>query len=369
MKDISILIKPASGLCNMDCGYCFYHDEAKNREKESYGLMDIGTLESIIKKSITVSEEKCSILFQGGEPVIRGLDFFKEVIRLEAYYKEYYGKKNYIFHNAIQTNGTLLDEEWVDFLKTNNFLVGISLDGNMFTHDFYRKDKEGNGTFERVLKGISLLKEYGVEFNILTVVNAVTVKKISKIYSFYKEMDFPYLQFIPCINPLNPRDDSGKAEFGISAEKYGHFLKELFDLWYRDLKNGRVMHIQLFEEYIRMLLLQQPGVCGMAGVCTYQHVIEADGMVYPCDFYVLDQYRLGNINLNSFEEINKKREELRFIEESIVVNEKCKKCKYYPLCRGGCKRYRQPEHIFCESFYNFFEYSIKRLEEAAALYR
>ena len=362
MADLSILIKPSSSLCNLKCKYCFYHDEAENRENASYGFMKEDVLEEIIKKAAVYCKGTCTIVFQGGEPTLRGLDFFEEVIRLQKKYKT----EEMMFSNAIQTNGMKLDREWARFFKKNRFLVGISLDGNSFTHDFFRIDSVGEGTFQQVMKGIKILQEESVDYNILTVVTPIVVKKISKIYSFYKEMGFEYLQFIPCLNPIGKEGE--KYEFSLSPNQYGQFLKSLFDLWYQDLEKGKIIHIQLFEEYIKMLYRQPPGLCGMAGFCTAQHVIEADGQVYPCDFYVLDRYKLGNIMESSFEEINEVRNSIHFIEESLVIPEKCKDCKYYPLCRGGCKRYRKDVNILCEGYYQFFEYSIKRLEKAARMY-
>lgn len=260
----------------------------------------------------------------------------------------------------------VLDREWAAFLKEHDFLVGISVDGTEFTHDFFRTDAAGNPTFQRVFESIALLEEYGVEYNILTVVNAMTAKKAPQIYEFYKQKGFSYLQFIPCLNPIG--EEGVKYPFTLTQKAYAQFLKTLFDLWYQDIKKGEVVHIQPFEGYIQLLLRMQPSLCGMSGICACQHVIEADGEVYPCDFYVLDEYKLGNLNAGSLEEINEKRKELRFIEESAAVSEKCRQCKYFPLCRGGCKRHRNPDNYFCEAYYEFFAYVLPRLEEAAAYY-
>ncbi len=359
MRNISVLIKPASGMCNMRCEYCFYHDEAKNRQVESYGLMSEETLERVVEKALAFSDDSCSFTFQGGEPFLRGLSFFRKAIELQ----KKYNVKNLRIFNAIQTNGTCIDDKWAEFLKENHFLVGVSLDGTEFTHDSFRVDAGGEGTFLKVMEGIGKLKEYQVDFNILTVVNAVTAKKIPRIYEFYKQNGFRHLQFIPCLNPLGK--EAERFRYTLSPEAYGHFLKTLFDLWYNDWKRGSVIHIQQFEEYVKMLLLMPPDVCGMSGICSRQHVVEADGGVYPCDFYVLDEYKLGSLNEVSFEEINKKREQIRFIEESVIKGGKCTACKYAAICRGGCRRHRMPDNYFCISYYGFFDYAICRLEEIA----
>lgn len=363
MPDISVLIKPASGMCNMQCKYCFYCDEIKNREVASYGFMTEETLENVIKKALAFSDTSCSFTFQGGEPCLRGVDFFKKAVQMQ----KKYNTKGISVSNAIQTNGISLDREWAGFLKENHFLTGISLDGTSFTHDRFRVDAKGEGTFGRVVEGIGLLKEYGVDFNILTVVNAVTAKKISHIYEFYKQQDYAYLQFIPCLNPLGGEKE--RFPYTLTPNVYGHFLKTLFDLWYNDWKAGRIVHIQQFEEYVKMLLLMPPDVCGMSGVCSCQHAVEADGEVYPCDFYVLDEYKLGNLNEISFEEINERRKEIHFVEDSARMHEDCKNCKYAPICRGGCRRHRNPKNYFCASYYDFFDYTIHRLEEIALWYQ
>lgn len=362
MPDINVLIKPASGMCSLRCSYCFYHDETQNREVASYGMMSEDTLEQVIKKTLSFADTSCTIAYQGGEPTMRGLSFFKKSIE----FQKKYNRKHVVISNAIQTNGMLLDAQWAAFFAEHNFLVGISLDGIPYTHDAFRKDGAGNGTFEKVMAAVRLLEEYHVDFNILTVVHAQTAKKIPQIYQFYRDCGFRYLQFIPCMNPLGRETE--RFPYTLTPKAYGQFLKTLFDLWYQDLKAGRFVHIQLFESYIKMLLLMQPDVCGMTGICSCQHVIEADGEVYPCDFYVLDAYKLGNLNACSFEEIQEKRKELRFIEQSAVAHEDCKACKYMPICRGGCYRYRAPKNYFCTAYYDFFEYTIKRLEEAAGIY-
>jgi len=359
MPNITVLIKPSSSMCQMRCKYCFYHDESLNRETVSYGFMSEETLEQIIKKTIEYSDTACTIAYQGGEPTLRGLEFFQKSIE----FQKKYNTKNVKISNAIQTNGYSLDDAWGSFLKENHFLVGVSLDGIPYTHDTFRVDSKGEGTFERVLRSIELLKKYQVDYNILTVVNALTAKKITQIYRFFREQGFDYLQFIPCLNPLGKEQE--RFPYTLTAKAYSQFLRTLFDLWYNDLVNGHPVHIQQFEEYVQMLLFMPPGVCGMSGVCSMQNVVEADGEVYACDFYVLDEYRLGNLNEVSFDDINEKRKEIHFIEDSMVPHEDCKNCKYFALCRGGCRRHRTPKNCFCTAYYEFFDYAIERLEKIA----
>lgn len=369
MPPISIMMKPASGLCNMNCDYCFYTDEASKRENASYGIMNLTTLEHIIKKTLAFAEENCSILFQGGEPTLAGLDFFKNVIALENKWNV-----NHVnIQNSIQTNGFLIDDTWAEFLHNHNFLVGLSLDGTKEVHDAYRKDSHNCGTFDKVLHTIELFKKYKVEFNILTVVTKHTTLHIKEIYSFYKDMGFEWQQYIPCLDPLNEYD--ANYDYSLSAADYSIFLKDLFDCWYEEAKSGHLRYVRYFIGLMNLLCRRAPGACEMNGVCSRQFVIEADGSVFPCDFYMLDEWLLGNFNHDSIEDIEKKREELHFIEESTHIDSSCKNCKWVYLCRGGCRRDRIPlesglpgKNRHCKSFQEFFEYAYPKLVEIIRLY-
>ncbi|MEG1835303.1 MAG: anaerobic sulfatase maturase [Oscillospiraceae bacterium] len=366
MKTVNLLIKPSSDKCNMRCKYCFYHDISQKHKNQNLGFMTTKTLENIIKKAFCEAKNEVCFTFQGGEPTLIGLDFYENLVKLQKKLND----KNLKIDNRIQTNGFLIDEQWAKFLSKNNFLVGISLDGTKDVHDAFRLDAGEKGTFNKVLKTIELLKKHKVDFNILTVVTSLTARKPEAIYNFYKKNGFKYLQFIPCLNPLGKEDE--KQLFTLSPKRYGDFLCTLFDLWYRDFKAMNYISIGQFDNYIMMLNGQPAVSCGFAGVCSIQNVIEADGSVYPCDFYVLDELKLGNINENSFDEINAKREGLEFIEKSQSHLSECQKCEYFAICRGGCKRYKEPflngeysQNVFCESYKQFFKYALPRMVEIA----
>lgn len=366
MPPIQLLVKPSSGNCNMRCEYCFYYDIAENRKQASYGFMSGETLEQMIKKTLEYAEGECTIAYQGGEPTLCGLDFFKKSLEFEKRYNLH----GVTIHHAIQTNGYRLTEEWAEFLAENHFLAGISLDGSKDTHNAYRKNAGGEDTFFDVLKTVDLFRRHRVEFNILTVVNRRTAMKIRKIYQFYKKNQFDYLQFIPCLDPLGETRNS--REYSLTSELYGQFLKELFDLWYDDLLKGEQPYIRQFENYIAILMGGRPEACDQSGVCNYQYVVEADGEVYPCDFYVLDEYKLGNFNTCQIPEIDKKRHEIGFLEYSLTDHEPCKVCKYYAVCRGGCRRHRTIQgadgsygNVFCEGYQSFFEYALPRMADIA----
>ncbi len=356
MPPISVLMKPASGMCNMSCEYCFYCDETKKRERESYGFMSEETLKNVIRKTILKAEGAAGYAFQGGEPTLRGLDFFEKVI----YYQKKYNKNNVKVSNALQTNGICIDENWCRFLKENQFLVGLSVDGTKETHDSYRHDKNGNGTYDRILRAAERMEEYRVDYNILTVIHHDVAYNIEKIYRDYKKRGWNYQQYIVCMDPLG--ELHGLTPYAIKPEVYGEFLIQLFDLWYADLQKGEQPYIRQFENYISILLGYRAEACDQNGRCGIQNVVEADGSVYPCDFYMMDEYRLGNFNTDTMEQINQKRSSIGFIERSLQLNEKCTVCKYFKICRGGCQRNRdfnessmRYENYFCESYYLFFE--------------
>lgn len=366
MPAIHVMIKPASGLCNMRCKYCFYADEMDKRSQASFGIMSEETLKNVVRETLDFADGECTFAFQGGEPTLAGLDFFRKFLKFE---KEY-NRKNCKVNHALQTNGYIIDEEWAEFFAENHFLVGLSVDGVKATHDAYRIDAQGKDTYLRVLHAAQLLKDAGVEFNILTVVNSKTAPKIRRIYESYKKQGFDWQQYIACLDPLG--EAQGQKEYSLTPKAYGQFLIDLFCLWELDLKQGKQPYIRQFENYIAILLGQQPEACEQRGVCSIQNVVEADGSVYPCDFYMLDEYRLGNLNQETFEQINEKRREIGFLERSVNHTDECKSCQYFAVCRGGCCRHReQPgtktgENYFCESYKMFFEACLPRMLEIAA---
>ena len=365
LPNLNLLIKPASSNCNLNCGYCFYHDVAKNREISSYGMMSIDTLETIIKKAIACSDRSVSFAFQGGEPTLVGLDFFKHVINLQ---KEY-NTKGLSILNAIQTNGTLIDEEWAEFLAKNKFLVGLSLDGPKNIHDMNRIDFKQNGSHKKAENAFRLFNKYGVDYNVLCVVTKNVAKHTEKVYNYYLKQDFKYLQFIPCLDNLG--EEPGQNLYSLSPKEYGNFLNRLFDLWYRDIRQDKRISIRMFDNILLALKGYPPESCDMNGRCTVCPTIESDGSVYPCDFYVLDNWKLGNILNNSFENIIKNDVAESFVNVSNPITEKCIDCKYFTLCKGGCRRHYEPigaevdTNYFCDSYKSFYEYTLDRFFELA----
>lgn len=367
MPPLSMLIKPASGACNMRCGYCFYADEAQKRETYSYGMMSSETMRNVIRRALDFAEGSISIGFQGGEPTLRGLDFFREFCDTV---REYNAKSITVSY-AIQTNGLLIDKEWAKFLHDEKFLAGLSVDGTQVIHDRLRRDAKGEGTFGRVIGTADLFKEYDVDFNVLTVVTGYTARNIDRIYRFFRKEGLLYQQYIPCLDPLGER--RGSHEYSLTPELYTRFLKTLFDLWYDDVINRRFIYIRHFENLVGILLGHRPEHCGMTGQCSMQSVIEADGSIYPCDFYVLDKYRLGNLNTDDYAAITDKLRETHFIEDSKANDPACTGCEWFRICRGGCRRDRDTgfnatgSNYFCRSYKAFFEYAMPRLRQLAGV--
>ena len=341
----------------------------EKRSQASYGIMSFATLENVIRRTLEFAEGSCTIAFQGGEPTLAGLDFFRECIRLE----QKYNTKNVTISHALQTNGYALNEEWCQFFAKNHFLIGLSVDGIKATHDLYRKDAVGKDTYFRVLESAKLLEAAGVEFNVLMVVNGKTAPKIRRIYENFRKLGFSWQQYIACLDPISERQ--GQEEYSLSPKMYGRFLIELFELWDLDLRQGKQPYIRQFENYVGILLGQFPESCEQRGVCSFQNIVEADGSVYPCDFYVLDEYRIGNLNEDSFETIHERRLKQGFVEASCNHTEECRACPYFMICRGGCRRHReQPgsrpgENYFCQSYRMFFDACLPRLQEIAAAIR
>ncbi len=362
MPPMTLLIKPASGSCNMKCKYCFYTDEMENRETKNYGFMNIATLENVLKKTIDYADGICSIVFQGGEPTLIGLDYFKNFVSIV----NKFNKKECNMQYSLQTNGYQLNNSWAKFFKQNNFLIGLSLDGLKDIHNKYRLDKSSNGSFDKVIETSLLLKNHEVDFNILTVITSDVAKRASEIYDFYKENNLLYQQYIECLEPL--AQEQWGYEHSLSPKDYAQFLIDLFDKWYDDIAQGQFIYIQYFENIMGILCGQMPQVCSMVGICGTYLVVEADGSAYPCDFYALDEYYLGNFNRQSITDINKKRDEIKFIEYSKNINDECRKCRWASLCRNGCRRSCEPvsenyrgKNYFCEAYKTFFEHAYSKM--------
>lgn len=362
MKHIQLMMKPASSNCNLRCAYCFYEDECKNRETASYGVMKEDVLETVVKKALEAAELSCTFGFQGGEPTLAGLEFFEKFIEFTEKYK----KPKTRLYFCLQTNGTLLDDRWMEFLKEHHFLVGISLDGTKEIHDRNRQNARGKGTFQMILKNAKKLQENHVDVNILCVLTKQSARKVSSVYRYLKKEGFYYQQYIPCLDPLGEKE--GQRPWSLTPKVYAEALKELFDLWFEDIQKGTMVSIREFDNWLSMLKGMPPEACSQTGRCSMQNIIEADGGVYPCDFYVLDHCRVANVQDENFQFFQGILPEMEFFVQGQKRGENCRACKWFPLCRGGCRRNYTQEQVnyFCESYKEFFSYAISRLEWLAS---
>lgn len=347
MPALSIMIKPASSLCNLRCKYCFYCDVASQREVVSFGIMEQDTAENLIKSALKFADgSSVAFAFQGGEPLMAGIDYFRFFTEKV---NEYNLKNSEIFY-SIQTNGTLVTDEWARFFHDNKFLVGLSLDGD-FAGNKFRLDSKGQNSYYKITAAANKFKKHGVEFNILTVLTGYCAENAERIYKHFRTNGYGYLQFIPCLRPMG---DNTKSELYMTNEQYADFLIRIFNLYVKDFVRGKYMSIRQFDNWVRMYLGERAEQCGLMGYCTHQFVAEGNGNIYPCDFYCTDEWLLGNINEQSLEEMAKSEKAETFIKESLTVPERCKACKFYPICRaGGCKRNRESED-YCLAYKRFF---------------
>lgn len=369
----NIMAKPVGPACNLNCTYCYYLEKKNLYEGTKSFRMSDEVLESFIRQYIESQDvPTVSFVWQGGEPTLLGLEFFKKVVRLQEKYK---GKKS--IENSLQTNATLLDDEWCRFLAQNRFLVGVSIDGPQWLHDKYRVDKRGNGSFSQVMEAIERLRKHRVEFNTLTVVNDQNSHHPKDVYRFLKSIGSRFMQFIPIVEQealtgedtpvdLVSPDFDGQArvtEWSVNPLQYGRFLNRIFDEWVtRDV--GKYF-VQIFDATLANWVNQSPGLCVFERTCGEAAVIEHNGDLYSCDHFVYHENYLGNILETPLAEMMKSEKQLNFgIRKEANLPEKCNKCKFRRICRGGCPKNRvspgdMPEkrlNYLCEGYQDFFSH-------------
>ena len=360
----SLLIKPVSAVCNLDCEYCFYLDRDADPYKELPARrMTLETLEHLVDGYLFHSYPQSTFAFQGGEPTLAGLPFFEKLIE----FQKRHGRNGQQISNAIQTNGTLLDADWCRLFREYNWLVGISLDGPPAQNDIYRYNKDGHGTGKRVVESVELLREHKVDFNVLCVVNQANVGDAAGLYRFFRELDVDNLQFIP----LAEFDERGtRRAFAITPEQYGRFLVELFDAWWPERRSVR---IRFFDNLAESLAGLKPSTCTMHDSCDSYAVVEYNGDVYPCDFFVEKTWKLGNVNLDSWSEISRQPRRQNFAAKKSLAHPECQVCEYQKICHNGCPKLRtQPRgqfedlDYFCSSYKAIFARAVGPLTEEVA---
>ncbi len=363
MPSVSVLIKPVSGQCNMKCEYCFYCDVAQRRDTTDFGRMSKETLEEIVRKVFAVADRSASFSFQGGEPTLRGLAFYRSFIEMQKRYNE----KNIPVTNCLQTNGILINEEWARFLGENSFLVGLSLDGPREVNDKFRKLADGEGSHSKVIRAARLMKKYGVDFNILFTLTSESVKNPGKLYSFFRKNEFDFLQFMPCIDPYEGM--RGRDNYSLKPQEFGNFLRKFFDRWSEEVLSGGSISVRYFDNLVSMAAGLPPEACSMRGMCSCQFIFEADGSCYPCDFYVSEEWCLGNIKDHSLQELFDSANGKAFLATGTELSAECRKCKWFPICRGGCRRDRDERthmNYHCRAYKGFLDYAWPKINKVAA---
>jgi uncharacterized protein len=357
----SLLIKPVSAVCNLDCSYCFYLD----RDADPYSAlparrMTEETLERLVDNYLFYSYPASTFAFQGGEPTLAGPAFFENLVKLQ----QQHGRNGQSVSNAMQTNAVLLNDRWCELFRQYNWLIGVSVDGPEAVHDLYRFNKQGAGTWRKVMAGIECLQKHGVEFNALCVVSQANVTKAAELYKFFRSLGIEYIQYIP----LSEFDGMGQPlPFNITPEQYGWFLCETFDLWWPE---RRKMRIRCFDNIAEALAGQKPGTCTMHETCDSYVVVEFNGDVYPCDFFVETGWKLGNINIDSWPEIARRQRRFQFAAKKTIAHPECQVCEYQAICHGGCPKHRHDPRrdfndldYFCAAYKMIFRKAVDPLRK------
>lgn len=338
MTGCHVMAKPASSRCNLNCRYCFYLD------KPEQPMMDDATLEAFICQQIAAQPgNDVQFAWQGGEPTLCGVDFFRRVVALQQRYGQ--GKN---IQNAFQTNGMLINDEWCRFFRDNGWLVGVSLDGPPDLHDAYRVSRSGNPTQRKVTAAIEKLRVHQVSFNLLTVVNRLNSQQPEAVYRYLRALGTPFLQFIPLVEHENPES--------VTDKQWGEFLKAVFDIWVRE-DIGRVF-VQLFDSTLGVWSGYPSQMCSLAECCGHAFALEANGDVYQCDHFVYPDYRLGNIHQTSLMALNRSEAAKRFgLSKQAMLADECLECPAHRLCNGDCPKHRlSGKSVLCAGYQQFFNH-------------
>ena len=388
-QGIHVLVKPIGPVCNLNCEYCFYLEkQALFPVSESYRMPDKVLSAFVAKYVASQPASVVEFVWQGGEPTLLGLDFFRRVVELQKPFA-----KGWKITNALQTNGTLLTDEWCRFLKRNNFMAGISLDGPKEIHDRYRKDRRGRGTFERVMRGLRLLQRHKVEYNVLACVGRDTAAKPLEVYRFFRDAGVEFVQFTPVVERAadtasapqglrlaapavldRPGAKSDVTPWSVEPEAYGDFLIGVFEEWVRN-DVGKVF-VMNFEWALNAWIGNPSPVCVHSRQCGRSLVIEHNGDVYACDHCVYPEYRLGNILADALPAMVGRSLKSGFgIGKEAALPGQCRDCEVLSACRGGCPKHRfsptcrdEPGlHYLCEGYRKFFLHIRKYLRVMAQL--
>jgi uncharacterized protein len=376
-EPLYVMAKPAGAACNLRCRYCYYLEKAKLFTRQQPPVMSDELLEKYIKEYIGCQSTP-DVLFcwHGGEPLLRPLNFYKKALKLQRQYAN--GKR---ISNIIQTNGTLINDEWARFFKQNNFLIGVSIDGPKELHDRYRLNTRSEGSWERVMRGIRLLQKYDVDWNAMAVVNDVIAEHPLEFYRFFKSIDCHYIQFTPIVERIKHHDDGRHlanpldgeepqlAPFSVTPKKWGDFLCAVFDEWVRN--DVGTFFVQIFDSTLANWIGEQPSVCTMAKNCGHAAVMEHNGDFYSCDHFVFPEYRLGNIMTDSIISMMKSERQLKFGRaKHDSLPSQCQECEWLFACNGECPKNRfcktptgeRGLNYLCEGYRQFFSHAAPAMD-------
>ena len=369
-RPLYVMAKPAGPLCNLACEYCYYLEKSRLYPDDSNRILSDELLELFIRQYLE-AQTTPEVLFtwHGGEPLMRPISFYRKALQLQAKYAR--GRR---ISNSIQTNGTLLNDDWCRFLRDNRFLVGLSVDGPADFHNEYRRDRQGRPSFYKVMKGIELLKKHGVEYNAMAVVNDYNADFPLEFYRFFKSIGCRYIQFTPIVERLGSHADGTRlaspgeqtptlAPFSITPRQWGDFLCAIFDEWVQhDVSH---YYIQLFDATLANWFGIAPGLCSVAETCGHAGVMEYNGDVYSCDHFVFPEYRLGNIRSESLTTMMYSERQRTFGEaKKTALPRQCRECEFLFACHGECPKNRflatadgEPGlNYLCEGYLRFFHH-------------
>lgn len=361
---LNLMVKTVSQDCNLACDYCYY-SHVKGKLNRIIRKIDINMLKKIIYDYMKMSNGSAEFTWHGGEPLLAGLEFFEEVIYMQAKY----APPNTTISNALQTNATLIDEKWAQFFKKYNFLIGVSLDGPEEIHNSKRMYRNGSGSYREVMRGINSLRKHNVEFNILTVIHENNVNRAVDLMDFYNNENFQYVQFIPAMN-FKAQESESATSYLITPLEYGEFLCKVFDIWFN--AGEPKISIRFFDNMLNGYLNQEAELCINRKTCSNTLVIEQNGDVYPCDFFISNVYQLGNINNSQLEDLMFNENHDNFLRKKKELSQKCMNCDFLRLCYGGCPRNRIGDKdnvlsadYFCESYKMIYQYAHERMKIVA----
>ncbi|MGR5414155.1 anaerobic sulfatase maturase [Vibrio astriarenae] len=357
-----LLVKPVGSKCNLDCHYCYYLRKEERYQPGATMQMSEALLETYVKKYIDAQPEHIKFVdfsWQGGEPALRGLEFYEKAVELQ----NKYARPGMTVTNTFQSNGTLINEKWAAFFKKNNFLIGLSIDGDELNHNNGRPDIKGNDSYQRVLRGLELLKKHGVQFNTLTVVHNDNSHLGKQTYLKLKALGSSVIQFQPCVE--HPLDRRGEKDWSLTPHQWGHFLCDVFDEWRKE-DVGKVF-VQFFENTLGILAGQPSQMCFHAETCGQQMMLEHDGSLYSCDHYSYDDYKVGDIDVVDLGAVASSQTQIDFgMNKWKSLPKQCLECHFRPMCNGGCPKERtamtadlEPGlHHLCSGYKKFFMHSM-----------